>query len=155
MKGKYFLIGLVAMLLVMAPHSGNTQTTWKTFTHHNGFTIQLPHYFKKGLLVASGTLQYFDNSLDSNSTVSVESFGIGTEEELKSSYNGDLKLYKGISYKVLKPAWYVISGQNEEGVFYNKSIIKNKMQHHLRIQYSVNRKPLFDTLLARVSTSFK
>ena len=155
MKRKYLWICLVTMLLILTYTSGYTQVTWKTFTHHNGFKIQLPHYFKKGLLVASGTLQYFDNSLDSNITVSVESLGMGTGSELKASYTSDLKLYKGISYKVLKPAWYVISGQDEEGVFYNKSIIRNKMQHHLRIQYPAVQKPIFDTLLGKISSSFK
>jgi hypothetical protein len=155
MKRKGFLLPLVAMLLIIAPISGNAQIIWKTFTHHNGFTIQLPNYFKKGLLVASGTLQYFDNSLDSNITVSVESFGIGTTLELEASYSGDLKLYKGVSYKVLKPTWYVLSGQNEEGIFYNKSIIKDKMQYHLRIQYPPVRKAFFDKVLGQISASFK
>lgn len=152
---RFFPAILLAPLLLSSYTPVSAQTAWKTFTHHNGFTLQLPGYFKKGLLVASGTLQYFDTKIDKNILVSVETFGIGTTAELQDSYNNDLKLYKGVSYNVLKPAWYVLSGQNEEGIFYNKSIIKHGLQHHLRIIYPATQKPLFDSILSRISFSFK
>ncbi|HVF81475.1 MAG TPA: hypothetical protein VM884_06060 [Flavisolibacter sp.] len=155
MKRGFLAITLLLLVLIAVHTGSNAQVTWKAFSHHNGFSVQLPHYFKKGLLVASGTLQYFDNSLDSNISVSVETFGIGTKVELQASFNSDLKLYKGISYKVLKPAWYVISGQNDEGIFYNKSIIKGGVQHHLRMQYPPAQKAIFDTLLGKISASFR
>ncbi len=146
---------LLLMLLLTFQTLVNAQTNWKTFVHHNGFSIQLPSYFKKGLLVASGTLQYFDNSRDSTISLTVESFGIGTTAELQTSYTSDLKMYEGISYKVNKGTWYVLSGQNSEGIFYNKSMIKNSLQYHLRINYPLSQKPLFDAILSRISSSFK
>lgn len=134
----------------------SAQTTkWKIFTHHNGFTIQLPAYFKKGLLVAGGTLQYYEATSYGSVSVSVETFGIGTVTELQSSYETDVKNYSNISYKVLKSTWYVISGQDDQGIFYNKSIIKNGVQHHLRISYPPNQKAVFDGLLSKITASFK
>jgi len=151
---KYLSAFLITSLLSCLSSQGTAQTVWKTFNHENGFTIQLPNYFSKGLLVAAGTLQYFDNKIDDSISLSVESFGHGNSAELQSTYENDLTTYKGISYKVIKPNWYVISGQNEEGIFYNKSIIRNGVQHHLRITYPVHEKALFDAILPRLSSSF-
>ena len=151
---KCFYVVVATTLLISVSNIANSQAKWKTFTHSNGFTIQLPSYFKKGLLVAAGTLQYFNNSIDNQISVSVESFGNGTNSDLKSSFNDDLKSHKGIAYKIFKRNWYVISGQNEDCIFYNKSIIKNGVQHHLRITYPTNRKVLFDTILKKISSSF-
>ncbi len=151
---KCFYIVIATALLISVTNSANSQTKWKTLTHSNGFTIQLPSYFKKGLLVAAGTFQYFDNSIHNQISVSVESFGNGTNSDLKFSFNDDLKSHKGIIYQLFKRNWYVISGQNEDGIFYNKSIIKNGVQHHLRITYPINKKVLFDTILKKISSSF-
>lgn len=72
-------IALIVFTTFIAP-SAKAQASWKIFTHHNGFTIQLPAYFKKGLLVASGTLQYFDNSINKDISVSVEIFGMARQQ---------------------------------------------------------------------------
>ena len=131
------------------------QTTWKTFRHENRFTIQLPNYFKRGLLVAAGTLQYFDNTINKDISVCVETFGDGTSSELRGLYESGLKTYNSITYKVLKQNWYVISGQDEEGIFYNKSLIKNGIMHHLRINYPIQYKAQMNTVIPKVSSSFK
>jgi hypothetical protein len=87
--------------------------------------------------------------------VSIETFGRGTSSELRALFESDLKTYDGITYKVLKRDWYVISGQNEEGIFYNKSMIKIGVMHHLRINYPVRCKAQMDTVITKISASFK
>lgn len=148
---KYLFILLVFIYISKV----NGQTTWKKFISFNGISIELPDYFSKGILVAGGTLQWFDNKIDKDIQLSIESFGSGTIKDLEETFQNDLKNEKNITYKVKKKTWYVISGINEDGIFYNKSIIKNGIQYHLRIIYQIKNKKLLESLIGRISSSFK
>jgi hypothetical protein len=150
---KYFSALLATGFFCLLSIHGTAQTVWKTFNHKNGFTIQLPDYFSKGIYVA--LIQYFDNTIDQDISLSVESSGNGTPAEFQSSFDNDLSVYKGISYKIFKPTWYVISGQNEDSIFYNKTIIRNGIQHHLCISYPAREKALFDAIRPRLSLAFR
>jgi len=132
------------------------QVTWKKhIVQYNG-SIELPTDFKKGLLVASGTLQWFNSIKYPDIEITIESFGTGNEQELEKTYQEDIKRFKGIVYKVKKSNWFVISGKGDDGyIFYNKSIIKNGIQFHLRITYLEKNKKYMDAVLSRISNSFK
>jgi hypothetical protein len=131
------------------------QTVWEKFTSFDRITIELPNYFSKGILVAGGTLQWFNNSLDNNIQLNIESFGNGTIKDLNDNFKTDLLNEKNVTYKVKKNKGYVISGINEDGIFYNKSIIKNGIQYHLRIIYQTKNKDLVESLIGKISSSFK
>ena len=131
------------------------QTNWKTFDSEYGISIELPEYFSKGLLLGGGTLQWFSNTVDNEIQLSIESFGNGTIKDLEESYKNDIEDEKNITYKIKKSTWYVISGKNENGIFYNKSIIKNGIQFHLRMIYQDKNKQLVESLIGRISSSFK
>ena len=146
---------ILFVLLIFCVISINGQTKWKTFDSEYGITIELPEYFSKGILVAGGTLQWFNNTIDNDIQLSIESFGSGTIKDLNESYQSDLKNETNVTYKVKKNNWYVISGKNEDGIFYNKSIIKNGIQFHLRIIYQDKNKQLVENLIGRISSSFK
>jgi hypothetical protein len=146
---------LLFVLLIFSVNCVNGQTKWITFDSEYGSTIELPEYFSKGLLVAGGTLQWFNNTIDDDLQLSIESFGNGTIKDLSESYQSDLKNETNITYKVKKNTWYVISGKNEEGFFYNKSIIKNGIQFHLSIIYQEKNRQLVEKLIGRISASFK
>lgn len=146
---------LLFVLLIFSVNCVNGQTKWKTFDSEYGSTIELPEYFSKGLLVAGGTLQQFNNTIDDDLQLSIESFGNGTIKDLSESYQSDLKNETNVTYKVKKNTWYVISGKNEEGFFYNKSIIKNGIQFHLSIIHQEKNRQLVEKLIGRISASFK
>lgn len=146
---------ILFVILIFCLNCVNGQTKWKTFDSEYGITIELPEYFSKGILVAGGTLQWFNNTIDEDIQLSIESFGNGTIKDLNESYKNDLKNEKNVTYKAKKNTWYVISGINENGIFYNKSIIKNGIQFHLRIIYQEKNKKLVDNLIGRISSSFK
>jgi hypothetical protein len=126
---------IITFLLCLFSTQAVSQTTWKTFNHKNGFTIQLPDYFKTGLLVAGETLQYYTTEKDNQIYLNVETAGEGTQETLQSSFNADLKSDE-IAYKLLKPTWYVVSGKQEGDIFYNKTIIKDGVLYCLNYSYS-------------------
>lgn len=140
--------------------AGHSQTTWKTFKHKNGYVIQLPNYFSTGLLVAAGTLQWYDNTLDKNIQLTVESFGNGgvSDSAFQFEYISAQSTFKTITYKVIKPTWFVITGEEEDdelGIGYEKTIIRNGNQYNLRISYPKNKQALLNTIIPRISASFK
>lgn len=145
----------ITLLIVDSLGVAKGQTTWHRFNNKNGFTIELPSYFSEGLLVAGGTMQWFKNTIGDDIELSVESFGNGTLKDLDESYGIDSETYKNITYKVKNATWYVISGLDEEGIYYCKTIIKDGKQHHLRIIYQPKNKNLLDKILGRISKSFK
>lgn len=131
----------------------SAQEKWKVINHKNGFHLQMPAYFKTGLLVASGTLQYYDNTSDSSIVVTVETFGEGSKAALQEEYNDELTR-SNVTYSVLKPNWFVVSGTDEEGVFYLKIIISQGLMHRLHISYPPERKSEADQFLAKMAASF-
>ena len=143
------------VLLIFSVNCVNAQTKWKAFDSQYGIKIELPEYFSKGILVANGTLRWFNNTIDNDIQLSIESFGNGTIKDLNESYQSDLKNETKVTYKVKENTWYVISGKNEDGIFYNKSIIKNGIQFHLRITYQDKNKKLVENIISQISSSFK
>lgn len=155
---KYLSRIAAVVMLCFSTLTGSSQTNWKTFKHKNGYSLQLPDYFKEGLLVAAGTLQWYPTDIDPEISVTVEMWGDGTQAELQSDYNSRLKSEKDVVYSVIKPNWYVISGHEEDGIefiFYLKSIIKNDTKYNLRIRYPKNQKARMDAILGKIAASFK
>ncbi|RYZ62857.1 MAG: hypothetical protein EOO14_00950 [Chitinophagaceae bacterium] len=146
---KLFLYFITLHLTILC----SAQEKWKSIEHRNGFHLQMPPYFKIGLLVASGTLQYYDHTLDSSIVVTVETFGKGTRAALQKEYKDELQR-SNVTYSVLKPNWFVASGTDDEGVFYLKTIISEGLMHHLRISYPSENKNEADKFLVKMAASF-
>ncbi|PWT72229.1 MAG: hypothetical protein C5B59_16110 [Bacteroidetes bacterium] len=89
------------------------------------------------------------------STASERNPATGDEKTLLRMYNMDSKKMPGISYEKLSDSWYAISGGDEEKAYCHKAIIKNGLLHNLRLVYPKNQKPLFESLLPRISKSFR
>lgn len=132
----------------------STNKGWITFNHRYGYTIELPNYFKEGALTASA-IQYYVNDLNDDIIISVETTGEGSMSSLANDYQNSINSESGVDYKVLKNNWYVVSGQNEQGIYYFRTFVKNGQTHYLRIEYPVSKKDIFDSLLPRISKSFK
>lgn len=132
----------------------SSSDSWKTFNHKYGFALELPNYFKEGSLTASG-IQYYINDLNDNITIMVETVGEGSNASLKDDYQFQLKSSEGCDYKILKDNWFVLSGQDKEGIYYQKTILKNGQTHYLSIRYPTTQKDIFDNILPRISKSFK
>jgi hypothetical protein len=143
---------LLALSVVLSARCAS-QTGWVSITHDNGFHIHLPSYFKPGLLVAAGTLQYYDNTLDSSISLAVETFGIGTKDQLRREYTERRK--NGMAtYFVLKDTWFVVSGQSDEGIYYQKTIISNGVMHSLFIRYPADRQGEVNQFIENTVASF-
>lgn len=132
----------------------STNDSWITFNHKYGFTIELPNYFKEGALTASG-IQYYINDFSDDIMITVETTGEGSNSSLVNDYQNTINSESWVDYKVLKNNWYVVSGQNQQGIYYFRTFVKNGQTHYLRIEYPVSKKDIFDSLLPRISKSFK
>lgn len=143
------------LLMLFAASIANAQTkNWKTFNHKYGFKIELPSYFNIGSLTHSG-IQYYTTDLNENIMVAVETIGEGSNGSLAKDFQMEINSTKGIGYKILKDTWYVISGKEGGEIFYMKTIIKNGQTHYLRISYQTSQKEIFDSILPRISKSFR
>ena len=135
-------------------NSTSRSDTWKTFNHKYGFRIELPSYFWEGSMTASG-IQYYTNDLNENITLTVATSGEGSNSSLANEYQTTINSISGIDYKILKDNWFVVSGQDEEGIYYLKTLVKNGQTHFLAVHYPVSQKDIFDSILPRISKSFK
>jgi hypothetical protein len=155
MKKNEILFLIVTLLTTVISQFANAQTkNWKTFNHKYGFRIELPNYFNIGALTNSG-IQYYTTELNENIMVYVETIGEGTNGSLAKDFQMEINSTKGIGYKILKDTWFVISGMEEDEIFYMKTIIKNWQTHYLRITYPSSQKEIFDSILPRISKSFR
>lgn len=127
---------------------------WKTFNHKYGFSIDLPNYFSEGSLTASG-IQYYITDIDPEISLGIETIGEASQTSLIKDYQTYLNSTDGIDYKVLRDNFFVISGQNIEGIYYYKMFIKNNRKYFLMLTYPQTQKDLFDNLLPRISKSLK
>ena len=132
----------------------STNDSWITFNHRYGFSIELPNYFKEGALTASA-IQYYVNDLNDDILISVATTGEGTMSSLANDYQNTINSENWVEYKVLKNNWYVVSGQDQQGIYYLRTFVKNGQTHYLRIEYPRSKKDIFDSLLPRISKSFK
>jgi len=60
-----------------------------------------------------------------------------------------------VSYKVLKPNWFVISGREDHRIFYQKTILRGDVFKSFRIEYSDSDKARFDQIIKRIEKSFR
>lgn len=148
-------IAILTLVFFLTTTVAYSQTKWKTFNHKNGFSIQLPSYFSTGILVAGGTLQWYDNTFDKDIQITVESFGNGESGKLSNEFESRQITFTTVSYKVLKATWFVVSGESDEGITYEKTILKEGMLHTLRISYPQKEKAIMDTWIPKISISFK
>jgi len=146
-------LALFLILIVLCSTESKGQLKWKTFTHKNGFSISLPNYFKQGIYVA--TLQYYDNNLDSTIDLAVETVGSGTKADLIKNYNSEIQSNKKISYSLLKAKWYVVSGIDDNIIYYDKIILKHDILYRLTIRYPSEKKETVDKILGKIAESFK
>lgn len=145
----------ITFLLCLFATNAISQNVWKTYHHKNGYTIQLPDYFTVSKPTEHGTLQLYGNNKNARMYFAIETKGKCTPQELQASFDNQSMIYMSVSYKLLKPTWYIVIGQMGAEMFYDKSIIKNGIVHNLRIHYPATDKPLLDSLSAKIGGSFK
>jgi hypothetical protein len=152
------------LFFVLTTVIGKSQTNdWKIFktnTIYYNVELALPSYFSVGLFTNS-QIQYYTSELTENdpygnTIVAIEMEGKMSRKDFEEQYKYSLKTEHGIKYKFFKNDMYVISSINDYGtIFYEKVIYKNGQVYRLSIQYTLDNKEIFDTIIPRISKSFK
>lgn len=60
-----------------------------------------------------------------------------------------------IAYKTVRGTWFVLSGQTAERIVYQKTVLAGDVFKSVRIEYPRSRKSGMDTLVTRISASFR
>jgi hypothetical protein len=60
-----------------------------------------------------------------------------------------------VTYKTMKGNWFAVSGSEGERVFYQKTILKNRIFKTFRIEYDRALKSKYDPITAKMAGSFK
>lgn len=167
------LIGLISFFVMLCSEQSkveNTPLRWKHYSLH-GFVIDLPDIFKKGFYTNTA-IQWFD-AVDTSIKhgdydVAVECLSPespSNHNSLKRAFEEKLGLVKGyevgkLSYSVLKSNFFIVSWSGREcgacadQIYYEKGILQHGELYQLHISYELQYKPLFDTILPRISASF-
>ena len=60
-----------------------------------------------------------------------------------------------ITYKVLRPGWFVISGRENGRIFYRKTMLKGDTFKTFIFEYDESQKAVYDRITAAIAKSFK
>jgi hypothetical protein len=160
------LLGLAAIAFVSAsaPMAGHVVAapaaeTWRTYHNERyGTTIDYPDSFKAEPPPGSNDGRAFKNA-------------DGAQFPVAASYNAldfDLGKFHDFIVKNLSPGaaltyqahgdnWFVISGTNDTGIFYEKHLLSHnsEMTEEFVISYPAALKQTYDPIVARMATSFR
>jgi len=59
-----------------------------------------------------------------------------------------------VTYKVLKPHWFVVSGKNGQTVFYAKTFYSSDQFKSFELTYNRSAAAIYEPLIARLNTCF-
>ncbi|MBV6623216.1 MAG: GerMN domain-containing protein [Rivularia sp. (in: Bacteria)] len=78
------------------------------------------------------------------------------DENIESLYNQQFnQTNKEVTYKSLGDDYFVVSGYENNQVFYNKVLFSNNRILHLNIDYNKSLQPEFDSIVREISNSFR
>jgi hypothetical protein len=59
-----------------------------------------------------------------------------------------------VTYKVLKPNWFVISGQNDQTIFYAKTLYSHDQFKSFELSYNRSTAAIYQPLIGRIAACF-
>ena len=60
----------------------------------------------------------------------------------------------GVSYKVIKPDWFVVTALVNGKIHYRKTMLRKDVLKTFEIEYDQSQKATYDSITARVAKSF-
>ncbi|WDF63046.1 hypothetical protein [Flavobacterium sp. KACC 22763] len=155
---KKIFITFFSLITLIAKAQTNN---WKIFKINNQYydvTIEFPSYFKEGIFTNS-QIQYYDSYLtdnpNKNTIFYIEMYGKSTKKDLTDEYKQRIKTETGIKYNTLKDNFFVISEKNNNIINYQKTIFKKGQIYSLHIMYDTKYKEIIESILPRISKSFR
>ena len=148
---------LLVVLLALLVHA---QTPNNYQTYHNArfaYSISYP----SDLLIPQGEAANGDGqkfvSRDRKVEVLVYGSNNALEKTLRALYQDETarRENRTITYQVLKPDWFVVSGTENNKVFYQKTMLHNGVFKTFHIEYDRAVKDTWDPITGKIARSFK
>ena len=134
------------------------QTNYETY-HNARFAYSIS--YPSDLFIPQGEAENGDGQKFLSRDGKVEMLVYGSNnalnQTLRARYHDETKVRENrkVTYQVLKPEWFVVSGTEGNKVFYEKTILHNGAFKAFRIEYEKAAKAVWDPIAERISRSFK
>lgn len=123
----YVVLSGIALLLLLGNFQDNTLT--KYCNDRYSFCIQYPESFKAQGESANGDGQVF---LSADGQAEVRAYGALEVEDVRGNLMQEYALVTGdlrVSYKVVKPGWFIVSGIDKDGNISYRKTVRKKIQY--------------------------
>lgn len=130
--------------------------TYKTYTNARfAYSISYP----ANLLKPQGEAENGDGqafrAADGRAEMRVWGQNNVNNDSLKAVYDQAVSEWgKGVSYKVMKPDWFVVSALVDGKIHYRKTMLRKDVFKTFEIEYDQSQKATYDPVTARISKSF-
>ena len=128
-------------------------------TYHNNsfdYSISYPsnYLIMQGASPANGDGRNFA-SKDGRVEMVVYARNNTPEQCLREIYDGELKSNRVVTYKKFKDKWFVVSGFEDNKVFYQKTILEDDVVKTFRIESDRELQPIVQPMTEKIVKSFK
>jgi hypothetical protein len=159
MRTRKLAMIVVALFLVVI--EGQAQNDFRTYRNARfNYSISYP----ANILVPQGEADNNDGqkflSRDGRAEMMVYGSNNSLNQTLRQMYDAETTGPAGgghrqITYRLLKPGWFVVSGIEGRRVFYQKTLLTSGVIKTFRIEYDEDAKGTFDPITAKIARSFK
>jgi hypothetical protein len=150
----------LGLIICLVADVSNAQDKYSIYSNGRfSYSISYP----KGLLIPQGEADNGDGqkflSRDGRAEMIVYGSNNALNQSLRDLYNEQLREGEDErskkTYKVLRNNWFVVSGREDDRVFYRKTIFKGGVFKTFSIEYDNSLADVFDKVTKRVAASFK
>jgi len=156
MRERSFLIALTTLCLLVGIVSAAQTPTYKTYSNARfAYSISYP----ANLLKPQGEAENGDGqafrSADGHAVMRVWGGYNANNESLRAVYDQAVnELGAGVSYKAIKPGWFVVSALVNGKIHYRKTMLRKDVLKTFEIEYDESQKATYDPVTARIAKSF-
>lgn len=149
---------IIAIFGIFLALPGQVQIpTYKTYSNAR-FAYSISYPWK--LLTPQGEATNGDGQKFLSSDGDVELIVYGSNNALDQSLKDVYDEARGaanseVTYQILKPGWFVVSGISDGKVFYQKTILRQGVFKTLRLEYKRSVKSTWDPITPKIAASFK
>ena len=157
MKNLTWLIGLCMAVALAGGQTVLAQNIYRTYANARfKYSISYP----ADLLIPQGEAENGDGQVFREKSSSVEMRVYGgynvSNETLRSRYAELIRKWnKGITYKVIRRDWFVVSGLVNGKIHYHKTILRGDIFKTFEIEYDAVRGSTYNDVTDRIARSFK
>jgi len=151
-----FLIALTTLCMLVGIVSAAQTPTYKTYSNARfAYSISYP----ANLLKPQGEAENGDGqafrSADGRVVMRVWGGYNANNESLRAVYDQAVNEWgAGVSYKAIKPDWFVVSALVNGKIHYRKTMLRKDVLKTFEIEYDESQKATYDSVTAHIAKSF-